>query len=515
MIENLISAELHRGGQQDELLFTTRFLENHKFEAFQKPDVIRHVNRSVQNGKIIRTAGMLALSPAEAARFEGLRILANAEYEELRKSTDAYLQTTEIKDLTAVKDFLVRNLLDLAASLARRAAPHPFVNGPNKVDEIYYSVQGQLTSRVGAENTKIILTGLTKIVAESEFSKKIAASELFYSVLQTKSQQVVYALGGDKGANLYFDTPVAIPLLCGLLFDSINDHSAYSAKLLIDLLKSHKFTAIVPSPYVEEAAAHLIECCRNYRAPLTAGDDLSFSNNAFASHYSQIRKQPNCAVSTFDDYVSVFGSPPTGRYSDLSNDFFYGVRDKIIAAMSRLFNRYGIAVLRLDERKYSKLVSKLTAFCTDSASSRSQLLLQHDARVIAYLEGPVVEAGVAKILCTWDSMQLRYNADWDGYCVINPAGVTDLLSIAKSNDESLPVVQLIDYVWLQSETSLKLSSRIWDQIISIEKDGLSDASLLMRVRAFKQHYISNHSSDLEIDETEVSSLWLKWKQSAT
>jgi hypothetical protein len=389
------------------------------------------------------------------------------------------------------------------------------VNGANKVDEIYYAIQGQLTSRVGPEKASNILAGLTQIVAKSDFSKKISAAELFYSVLQTKSQQVVYALGGDKGVNLYFDTPVAIPLLCGLVFDSIDDHSAYSAKLLIDLLRSHKFSAVVPSPYVEEAAAHLIDCCRNYRAPLSAGDDLSFSNNAFASHYSQIKKQPNCAIGAFDDYVSIFGSPPAGRYSDLSDEFFYGVRDKIIATMSRLFNRYGISVLKLDERKYSRLIDKLTTFCADSGNSRSKILLQHDARVITYLEGPSVEAGVAKVLCTWDSMQLRYNADWDGYCVINPAGVTDLLSTAKSNDETLPVVQLIDYVWLQSEVSLKLSARIWDQIISIEKDGLSDASLLMRVRAFKQYYIANHANNIEINEAEVSSLWLKWKQMST
>jgi hypothetical protein len=120
MIEKLICAELHRSGRQDESLFTAKFLDDHKFDAFQKPDVIRHINRAVHSGKIIRERGVLAISSAEAVRFEGIRTLANAEYEDLWQSADKYLNTTDLKDLPVLKEYLVKNLLSLAASLSKR-----------------------------------------------------------------------------------------------------------------------------------------------------------------------------------------------------------------------------------------------------------------------------------------------------------------------------------------------------------------------------------------------------------
>lgn len=141
------------------------------------------------------------------------------------------------------------------------------------------------------------------------------------------------------------------------------------------------------------------------------------------------------------------------------------------------------------------------------------MLIAHDARIVGYLESPTVEAGFAKVLCTWDSIQLKLNPTWDTYCVMNPASVTDILTLLRSDAHGGPMAQLVDYVWMQNESAVKLSARIWDEIVAIEKGKLSDGILLAKARAFRLNFIENHADDTEVDADAVSSLWLKWKRS--
>jgi len=75
------------------------------------------------------------------------------------------------------------------------------------------------------------------------------------------------------------------------------------------------------------------------------------------------------------------------------------------------------------------------------------------------------------------------------------------------------MTQLVDFVWLQTESAEILSARVWDEIATIEKGNLADGTLLAKARAFRQSYIDNHKDDADFDASIVSSLWLKWKHS--
>jgi hypothetical protein len=408
---------------------------------------------------------------------------------------------------------VLEDLLSLSMGLWRRFAPHPATQQSSEVDETFHKISGVLNAHLGAPESRRVLSALADIVAQSDFAKRLAAAELYYSLVRTSSTQLVAALGGQKGLFVLFDTPVIIPLLCGLLFDKVEDHAAYSARLLIDLLAQHKFTAVAPNKYIEEAAAHLVDCCRNYQSLLVAGEDLSYSSNAFASHYSQLRRLEGNAALSFDDYISTFGSPPGSRYRDLSDAFFYPTIEKISAKMAGLLDRYSIKYLDLDDRRFDGINRRISDVLSASNLSRAPLLVAHDARVIGYLESPAVEAGFAKILCTWDSVQLRLNPSWDSYCVMNPASVTDVLTILRSDTDRKPMAQLVDFVWLQTESAVKLSAQVWDEIVAIEQGNLADGTLLAKARAFRRSYIDNHKDDTDFDAEAVSSLWLKWKRS--
>ena len=75
------------------------------------------------------------------------------------------------------------------------------------------------------------------------------------------------------------------------------------------------------------------------------------------------------------------------------------------------------------------------------------------------------------------------------------------------------MAQLVDFVWMQTEGAVKLSARVWDEIVAIEKGNFADGALLSKARSFRRSYIENHKDDTEFDAGSVSSLWLKWKRS--
>ena len=511
MLENLLSAELLEQSPVKESEFVEGFLQRHNFNALQAIDVARHIARGIENGKFKKHRSTLEITDSQKARMLGIRSLTRGEFAALKTSVTQFLETmnSEIpnKDATAI----LKGLLELSLALWRRTSPHRANGSSQKADETYHAIYTSLTSSLGEKEAKRAMTALAEIVSRSTFAKNIASSELFYSMLRTNSQQVVSALGGHKGMLVIFDTPVAIPLLCGLLFDPIGDHWAYSARLLIELLRQHKFTAVIANQYLEECAAHLIDCCRNYQALLLAGEDLSFSTNAFASHYSQLIKLGAGAPSSFDVYIKTFGSPPGRQFSDLSDEFFFSVRDKLILSTRALFNRYGINSLNLVDSRYYKIEAELSKLSTTGGQSRAGMLVTHDAQVIGYLEGTAVEAGVVKVLCTWDSVHFRYNPNWETYCVMNPAALTDLTSVARADDRNVPMAQLIDYVWMQSEASLKNSAQVWDELVRIEKGNLSDANLLSKASNFRKDYVTNHQPATDIEPTDVRSKWLQWK----
>ena len=513
MTENLVLAELRKTEPTIESKLASGVMEAHSLAEAQRTDVLRAIRHSVQSGRISSKEGSLQLSQATRDKQDGLKALASGEFAALRKTVETLLKGLKLADGQLPVDEILEDLLSLAMGLWRRFAPQPTTQQASDVDETFHRISSTLNAHLGLSESRRALSSLADVVAQSDFAKRLAAAELYYSLVRSSSTQLVAALGGSKGLLVLLDTPVLIPMLCGLLFDKVEDHAAYSARLLTDLLGRHKFTALAPNKYVEEAAAHLVDCCRNYQSLLVAGEDLSFSSNAFASHYSQLRKLRGTAAITFDDYIATFGSPPGVRYKDLSDGFFYPTIERIVTKMASLLDRYSIEYLDLDDRRFEVISRRISDVLVATNLTRAPLLVAHDARVVGYLESPAVESGFAKILCTWDSVQLRLNPDWDAYCVMNPASVTDILTLLRSDTDRKPMAQLVDYVWMQTESAVKHSTQVWDEIVSIERGNLADGTLLSKARAFRRSYIENHKDDTDFYAGAVSSLWLKWKRS--
>lgn len=332
--------------------------------------------------------------------------------------------------------------------------------------------------------------------------------------MNTNSNQLIGALGGSEGLIVYIDSSVFIPMLCGLLFEPLSDRSGISGSLLFNLVREHKFTAVIADVYAEEVAAHLIEACRDYKDIILSGEDLSFSGNAFVSHYSGYVRSGEGRDIAFEEYALVFGLRLSSITHDMSDQQFYSIRDRVKMEIISLSGRYGFEVVDIPKLRIEREVDLVESALRDMHLTRPSVLIRHDAGVINYLSSVGSATMSAQVLCTWDNVH-RFIAPGEdfGYHVLSPVAVIDMFSIARSETINIPLANLVDFAKIQTNSAVELSSRIWDQIVSIEKGQLSDGRLILSARRFKDEFIAKASSVNDLDMEQVSKAWLAWKNS--
>ena len=491
--------------QKDALV--PKVIQQYGLSELQSILINRYISRLLQSKHIrILSDGSVGLSEEEQKKYGGIQNNLQIEFQELERAVTDFMAAKVPKGAKIIS-LIIENLLTLSAEIVRRNTPNHL---PTKEGEVFLTIQTILSSTLTSDLVSTVLEELAQIVSNSRYAQHVVAAELCTALVASDSPQLVAALGGYKGLNVYIDTSVAIPLVCGLLFDGVNDRAIYSAQLLNDLMKERKFTAYVPESYLGEIAGHLIDAGRYYKDLLDLGEDLRYSGNAFISHYSQYKAQLPNANLGFEEYLEAFGIAKITHLINLSDSSFYAERDRLVRNFWRLFERYGIKIVAISPHPSRDAVSRFRKSAPQLVNSRPDVLVEHDAAVIEYLESPVVEAGVAKVLCTWDVAHERYNQNWTNYCVLTPVAITDLFAVVREPSSHRPIAQLVDFIRLQSDKALQLSAKVWDEIVRVEKSGLADATLLRHAREFRQEYLTRHAGEMPVNGS-VQQSWVRWK----
>lgn len=508
MFGELIKAVLHRSETQlSREALADDVIQNNGLSSSQKQLIQGHVDRLLQTRELVLQGGIVTLPASELERFDSLERLSDYQIGKLYESVHAYLMSEHVDVKKGPQELLIGNLLELATCLVTHQFSQDDKGGEEY--EIYSQVLERVTSHVGKEKARAIFTGLAEVVAKSDFAKDIVAAKLYAMMLNSNSDQIAMALGGT-GISVLIDASVAIPMLCGLVYESTLDRPGHSARLLYELIREHEFTAIVPRVYVEEFAAHLIEACRQYGAVLDAGISIPSSNNAFVSHFSSYADDNGL---TFDEYAAVFGVRAKLLRGEVSDAQFYHARDRAVVEITALLARYGIGVV--ETKGWTKVVFDGISSAVEKVGyQRPEVLIKHDASVVTYLSGNEIPSDQAKILCTWDRILYDQNPDGGfGYVVMNPVATIDLFAIAKGRRTDYPLSTLMDFARLQTEESRALADAIWDQIASVEAEALSDAKLFSIARQFKEKYVTNGAMVAPLDEKNIAQAWLAWKNS--
>jgi len=474
----------------------------------QSRQISSSIDSLLQLRKITSRDSLLYISDSERQHFKGLRDASQLERDKLESEFGSKVDELIGGTDEEAKELLLDNFLYLTEYLI--GVNYDTYNLTDTDNEYYSNIKESISLRVGQDKAVNVFKELVDFFSKSSFVKHIACAKLYDAFLNIKSSNLINALGGKESLNVYIDSSVFIPMICGVLFETVCNRFSLSGASLHKLISSHRFNAIVPYDYMEEVAGHLIEACRDYKYIIEQDIDLSSSGNAFVSHFSEYRKS-NSSFS-FEKYMDVFGIKVSTIKADITDDQFFKIRDRAINQLEKLAAYYDFNVKKMSVDFLEAKVTELKIFAQENRFQRPDILIQHDARVIGFLTSGNVEAGVVKLLCTWDKLHSIRNPDGaDGYYVMHPVALIDYLSLAKG-DGDIPVSHLRDFALMQGEKDLELSGKIWDTIARIENDNLCDASLIQKAKIFKEQYMLEHANDENIADAQVEKEWKAWRK---
>ena len=271
-------------------------------------------------------------------------------------------------------------------------------------------------------------------------------------------------------------------------------------------VRSLALKMILPIGYLEEVAAHLFLANEAYAAIVeTADPDLAYSENAFVSHYVTMRKDAQGI--SFRSYLAGFGLSPSLYSSGLAP-----ARDEMMRALEPLFARYEIETVRMYPARRDQIQAEesVARAIHHLALDRPSVVLQHDARVIAFLIEKKRQVEEAFVLTTWDHLHFTVReserAAWDA---IDPAALNDLLVLVSSDESEAPLSSLSAMAKLISDESASRGAVVWDVLAKIEKGKLFDAQLLEKARDFKREFLLDSTRSASTGA--IRKAWATWK----
>lgn len=508
MIDSMIKATLSQAGEliRDDLI--QKVAMSLSMTNAQGVVVNAGIDRLLQGQSLVSNNKRLALSAVEKSAFMGLRAASEFELAELQNAIREHLEGVAYNE--SEQKLILRNLFALISALVSDSFHLPGAQG--RRDEVYQEILNTLASRVGEQDAVASFATLATIVANSQFGKRIASVQLYQCILESNSRLLTAALGGSRGLSIFFDTSVFIPMICGALFDPGRDRFGKSAADLFELLKDHEFLPILPSIYLEEVAAHLVSACRDYRYLLEQDIDIERSTNAFVSHFSSLKNISGYEALTFSSYVGVFGISLETISETVADAEFYRLRDRAIGEIRRIARKYGFEVKACEGQYFGRVQDRIREAMGSAVNSRAPLLIEHDSKVISFLEEQVSSTDDVMVLCTWDRIHADLNpAGEAGYFVMSPVALIDFLAIGKRGDDYARVSTLSNFADAISESQIVASAHIWDAIARISGSQLSDGEAITSARNFREKYLNEHASLGLVGEDDIAKSWIAWR----
>lgn len=479
-------------------------INEYVFNSEQAAYINSQFDRLLQSKKIYVKEGLYYLLESENLKIKGIESQFNVEFNNIKndvikllEKSDLYLTETEMDDLLDnIEDFilgLVRASLGLSES---------------KVDEkgAYQYIRKLLEEKYNKQDGSKVIENLLEKVARSPFAKRIASTEIIIDLFNVNSDDLLNIFKAETSLSVYLDTSVVIPLLCSLLYGEFYSRYSYSANTLYELLQKHKFKMFIMDKYLEEVASHLIKAAQIYKI-VDVIDEPLFSQNAFITHYSLLRKKEHIE---FADYLETFDI----KLVDIPDEEesmhkFKSVRQALEQSMQEIFQTYNINVIRSNNiGQYSLEIDNLA----EIRSRKADILLEHDAATIKHLS-TTVNSNNSNVLCTWDRSLIEYKAKYYHipFHILSPIALIDLMSMAKGEKTNFALASYINFAKLQDEKILEMSSDVWEILIKIEKNELLDAHLIRKAKEFQKSYIEKYQDLDKLDQTTVSKDWLAWK----
>lgn len=284
-------------------------------------------------------------------------------------------------------------------------------------------------------------------------------------------------------------------------------HFFRAAMALWDRCVEHQMAPVLPRPYLEEIASHLLAAWRDYQPVIGADPDLASSENAFVAHFTALQDTDH-RPGSFEEYLASFG---LDRRLAVARDFYYA-RDALMGHLEKMFIRYGIMILDYHPSVVArKQAQELLAWRFEdlAAYDRPRVLLQHDEWVLATLIDEDAAHAAVWVLCTWDRLLRNIQGLPLSAPVVDPLSLADLLGlvVGETTETRLctpPIVALA----LGTEAQER-GARVLDILVKLEREQLSDARVSDQILKFKREYVQRLRQDVR--GAQVRHAWDQWR----
>ena len=194
MFNQLILSELHQCASATEENFINDFCTKYNITSEQKPNITRLISKNKISKSIVTKDNLIELSKDQSERISSIRQTISQEFNELKLNIEAALNQSKFAKNNDLISTITSNLLQLSIGLWQRSAPQKNIGNTN-IDETYQFILSTIESNLGKSEAQETINQLAEIVSNSEFSKQIASAQLFQSLVNTGSKQLVAALG--------------------------------------------------------------------------------------------------------------------------------------------------------------------------------------------------------------------------------------------------------------------------------------------------------------------------------
>lgn len=349
------------------------------------------------------------------------------------------------------------------------------------------SLRDRLGAELSEDKAEDALRTLLARAAVDPFARRLAAAELFARLTEFDATELAQALGVPR-LRVMLDASIAMPILCAR-YDRVSETwpASVEAGALHQALSERGATMILPAPYLEEVAAHLIKA-GDYARAVGSDPALAHSKNYFVAHFCSTRDPEHQTESAFLELLSAFGASAPTRAEWRTR------RVQAERAIRRILERYDIVVTDLDERGADRELP--------DEPPRPLVVLRHDRVVVSALTEAKAEP---TILCTADVWLQGVCAAFE-VTALDGAALADLLALVSPVGTDRPLVSPLALTFGNDQEVA--AAEVWDAVVDVEGEGL-DWKLVQRARAFRDDWLTRRRP--EGPDARADSLREAWK----
>lgn len=327
-----------------------------------------------------------------------------------------------------------------------------------------------------------VLAEFVEHASDTPLVKKLTRAITFVA---TEGQDVLKAskvLGASSWSDVTatLDASVAIPFLCSSLFSVTKGRFSFGSTRCVHTLIKAGTRLVIPGVYINEIAAHLSRA-RDYPDSDVFKDGLVGSKNGFVAHYFQLREAGRTVPGTIKEFVAQFSSAASSQKPPDQ------MIRAVMAQVQPLLAEYGIfaddisnvsdVFLREVQEAYDYKMEEMHR-------TRANILVRHDAIVLANTKQAIAERGEVRMCLTWDSLMIAVASSLEG-CgwVVSPHQAADIVGDGLRISES-QLTALAHQLARARETPSDIGARIIDRVVRLSGEKLQDWEFRRKLEEF-------------------------------